>query len=55
MTVHPGIIYFWVWMFVGAAYQREETAEAGRQSTDEQPLSDTPPLTRCGETCSTWQ
>ena len=49
---HPQIIYFWIWLFGGAAYQGGKEAEAGR-GTDKQ--RDKPPLIRCGETYSTWQ
>ena len=35
-------------MFGGAKYQGGEEEEA--RGTDKQPLSDKPPLTRCGET-----
>ena len=31
---HPQILYFWIWLFGGAAYQGGEEAEAGR-CTDE--------------------
>ena len=55
IPMHPGIIYFRMWLFGGAAYQGEEEAEAGRRGTDEQSLSDKPPLIRCGETYCTWQ
>ena len=33
---------------------RRERGRRGEGSTDEQPLSDKPPLIRCGETYSTW-
>ena len=42
--------YFWIWLFGGAPCQGGEEAEAGRGDTDEQPLSDKPPLIQCGET-----
>ena len=32
IPVHPGIIYFWIWLFGGAAYQREKEAKAERGS-----------------------
>ena len=40
-------------LFGGAKYQGEDKAEA--RGTDEQPLSDKPPLIRYGETYSVWQ
>ena len=39
--------------FGGAKYQGGDETEA--RGTDEQPLSDKPPLIRCGETYSAWQ
>ena len=42
-----------LWLFVGTKYPGEEEAEA--MGTDEQPLSDKPPLIRYEETYSTWQ
>ena len=36
-----------------ARYQGGNEAEA--RGTDEQRLSDNPPLIQCGETCSAWQ
>ena len=27
ILAHPGVIYFWVWLFGGAAYQRGVEAE----------------------------
>ena len=29
--IHPGIIYFWIWLFGWAAYQGAEEAEAGTE------------------------
>ena len=34
IQIHPGIIYFWIWLSGGAAYQRGEEAEAKRVCTD---------------------
>ena len=48
IPIHSGINYFCIWLFGGAKYQGGDKAEA--RGTDEQPLSDKPPLTRCGET-----
>ena len=49
MQIHSGITYFSIWLFGrGIEYQGGDKAEAG--GTDEQPLSDRPPLIRCGET-----
>ena len=42
------MISFCIWLFAGTKYQGGDEAEAS--ATDEQPLSDKPPLTRCGET-----
>ena len=43
-------------MFGEAACQRRRAADAGMGvGSNEQPLSDKPPLIRCGETFSTWQ
>ena len=42
-----------LWLFGGTKYPGEEEAEA--MGTDEQPLSDKPPLIRYEETYSTWQ
>ena len=39
----------------GLHIKEEKKAEARRDDTDEQPLSDKPPLILCGETHSTWQ
>ena len=44
MTFHN----FCIWLFGGAKYQGRDEVEA--RGTVEQPLSDKPPLTRCGET-----
>ena len=44
ITIHPGIKYFIILLFGGAAYQGVEKAEAGRGGTDEQPLTDKSPL-----------
>ena len=44
---YSGVTYFCVWLFGGAKYQGGDEVEA--KGTDEQPLSDKPPLTRCGE------
>ena len=52
-TEHSVITYFWIWLIDGAEYQTGDEAEA--RDTDEQPLSDKPPLIRCGETYSAWQ
>ena len=46
--MHSGITYFCIWLFGGTKFQEGDEAEA--RSTDEQPFSDKPPLTRCGET-----
>ena len=48
IPIHSGITYLWIWLFDGDKYQ-------GGGGTDEQPLSDKPPLIRCGETYSAWQ
>ena len=55
ILIHPGMIYLWIWLFGGTAYQGEEEAEAGKVGVDEQPLSDKPPLIRCGKTYSSCQ
>ena len=36
-----------IWLFGGAKYQGQDKAEA--RSSDEQPLSDKPPIIRCRE------
>ena len=46
--MHSGIAYFCIWLFGVAKYQERDEAE--ERGTDEQPLSDKPPLTRCEET-----
>ena len=38
-----------------AVYQGGGRGRGGDGDTDEQPLSDKPPLIRCAETCGTWQ
>ena len=48
--MHSRIISFWIWLFGGAKYQGGDEAEA--KGSDEQPLSDKPPLIKCGETSS---
>ena len=45
--MHSGITYFSIWLLGGAKYQGRDKAEA--MGTDEQPFSDKPTLTRCGE------
>ena len=55
IPIHPGIIYFSILLFGEAAYQGEKEAEAGKGGTDEQVLSNKPPLIRCLETYSAWQ
>ena len=45
MPTNFGIAYFWV--FGVAKHQEGDEAEA--RGTDEQPLSDKPPLIQCGE------
>ena len=42
-----------MWLFDGAKYQGGDKAEA--RDNDEQPLSDKPPLIRCGENHIAWQ
>ena len=42
-----------MWLLGGAKCQGGDEAEA--RGTDEQPLSDKPPLIRCGENYSAWQ
>ena len=42
-----------MWLLDGAKYQGG--AETKERGADEQPLSDKPPLTRCGEIYSAWQ
>ena len=42
-----------MWLFGGDQYQGGGEAEA--RETDEQPLSEKPPLIRCRETHSAWQ
>ena len=49
IPIHPGIIYFWIWLFGGAAYEGGKREREGG-GTDEEPVSDKPPLIRCGET-----
>ena len=44
----PELPTFCIWLFGGAKYQGGDEVEA--RGTDEQPLSDKPSLTRCGET-----
>ena len=51
--MHSGITYFWIWVFDGVKYQGEDEAKA--RGTDEQQLSDKPPLIQYGETYSGWQ
>ena len=41
------------WLFGGAKYQGRDEAEV--RGTDEQSLSNKPPLTRYAETYSAWQ
>ena len=42
-----------MWLFGGAKYQGQDNTDA--MGTDEQPLSDKPPLIQCRETYSAWQ
>ena len=53
MPIHSSVTYFGIWLFGGAKYQGGNEAEA--KGTDEQPLSDNPPLIRRGESYSAWQ
>ena len=46
--MHSRIIYVWIWLFGGAKYQGGDEAEP--KGSDGQPLSDKPPLIKCGET-----
>ena len=48
MPIHSGITYFFIWLFGGTKHQEGDKTEA--RGTDEQTLSDKPPLTRCGKT-----
>ena len=64
MPIDPRIIYFDYGCLVGVHVKggrRGEVGRGGRRQrrgegggTDEQPLSDKPPLKRCGETYITW-
>ena len=48
MQIHSGITCFCIWLFGAAKYEGGKDSE--EVGTDEQPLPDKPPLTRCGET-----
>ena len=52
IPIGQGNIYFWIWLFGGAAYlgQGQEEVRGRGGDTDEQTLSDKQPLIRCGET-----
>ena len=48
IPIHPGLIYFWIWLFGGTANQGgEEALGKGDGGTDEQPLPDKPLLILC--------
>ena len=54
--MHPGITLFWIWLFGGEEQPRRGRGRGGEGGgTDEQHLSDKPPLIECGETYCTWQ
>ena len=53
IPIYSWIAYFWTCLFEEAKHRGGNEAEA--RGSDEQQLSDKPPLIRCGENYSAWQ